>query len=334
MILNAFTLTYLLCSTACLATIAMASLTGVNAGWRWDRSKETEDRYRLEKRVYLVVTLLSVAFVGRIFMIPLWFFALHSLIPSIPGALCLVGVHQASFPAAGISSGMKLITPALYLYWLQLHGADRRIPTQPLMQPKLLFLAPLGLFALVEVCMDLRSLFSVPLRRVSCCASLIDAPTDVLATPAAVALPLWPWSFFLLSCLVLCLLYLQARATSRCRQPSWHFSLRAACLCTALTAATLVSYGMTLHTYAPELSGGVLSGPCLFCAVQESLLVALSLGCVLVAASWHLACSWAVCHSKFPVDHPGAMAAVKRSLLTCFTLCAVGTALLAIQLTR
>ena len=107
-------------------------------------------QYRLEKRVYLVITVLALGFILRLFMVPLWFRSLHSMIISIPGAMCLVGVHNINPSLSYVASSLKLILPAFYGYWLILNQLDRKIATQPFMKQKLAALAPLGILIVIE----------------------------------------------------------------------------------------------------------------------------------------------------------------------------------------
>jgi len=136
MILNNYIITYLVCSFLSLFVGLVAAVNGFQVWRRWDITSQEEEQYRLEKRVYLIITLLSLGLILRFLMVPLWFWTLHSMIISIPGAMCLVGVHNTNAPLSYIASGLKLVMLPLYGYWLFLNYLDRKVVKQPFMKQK------------------------------------------------------------------------------------------------------------------------------------------------------------------------------------------------------
>lgn len=134
MILNSCTTTYLVCSFLSLLTGLVAAVNGLHIWRRWDITSRAEEQYRLEKRAHLIITLLSVGFILKLLMIPLWFWTLQNMIISIPGAMCLAVVHYINYPLSYIASGLKPAMLPLYGFWLLLNHLDRKIATQPLWQ--------------------------------------------------------------------------------------------------------------------------------------------------------------------------------------------------------
>lgn len=180
MIVNTWIVTYLLLSFLSLASGLVALTVGVGVARVWRRRTAAEDRYQLEKKVYLSMTLVMLGLYMRFALVPLWFFMLQSLIPAIPGAMCLCGVHMLKTPYSFVSTILKFILPMAYGYWLALNALDRKLEAQPLMTRKLYTLVPLGALLLSETFCDLRFLLSVKPMFVNCCSSIFDDSSSAL----------------------------------------------------------------------------------------------------------------------------------------------------------
>lgn len=171
MILNEFTLGYGLMSGLSLAGGVGSGLLGLSLSLKNHRDA------RSSRLVYLVTTLVFLGLWMRLAMVPLWFWTLSSLVPSIPGAMCLYGVHRANEPISWVATGLKPLFPLLYGFWIALHALDIRQDNQPLLRLKLAMLVPLGALLVVESLADLGFLWPLEPIRVTCCTS---AYTEVL----------------------------------------------------------------------------------------------------------------------------------------------------------
>ncbi|MDY6971451.1 MAG: hypothetical protein SV775_03880 [Thermodesulfobacteriota bacterium] len=272
MILNTYIITYLICSSLSLFVGLTAAVAGLQVWNRWDINSEAEEQYRLEKRVYLIITVLSLGFFLRLLMIPLWFWTLHSMIKSIPGAMCLVGVHNISAPLSYIASTLKLVLPALYGYWLILNLLDRRIAAQPFMKQKLMFLIPLGLLILAETVLDVSFFFSAPPRQVSCCTSLFDIPRE--GVPHIVTESTWTWVvvFYVLAVFTLAeiVYFIIAQKRSASTGKGKWFGKKSLMLCETLGIIFLFGvFLLALHTRISPLFLGLPFHHCVFCLGQE-----------------------------------------------------------------
>ena len=199
MILNSYIIAYFVCTAMSFFTGLVAAFNGFSVWKNWNIESDAENQYRLEKKIYLIITVLFLAFLLRLLMFPLWFFVLHTMIPSVPGAMCLVGIHNINPSISYVASGFKLVMPVFYAYWLILNLLDRRIETQPFMKQKLWLLTPLGTLILIETILDAWFLFSVPPRQVSCCTSLFDIPRDDLLQIVSESSWLWVVAFYSLA---------------------------------------------------------------------------------------------------------------------------------------
>jgi len=260
MITNTYTVSYAVLSGCSLAMGASAGAVGVRAGWKWGRAETPERQHQLERLSYLAVTLVTMALLVRLYLVPYWFWTLQSLVPAIPGAMCLAGVHLANSPASFISSIMKLFVPFIYGFWLMLSHIDRRIEAQPFARAKLLLLAPLGLSMVAEAAVDIAYLAPLKPRPVSCCTSLFDLPVEGVPDVIMSTNSVWVIAFVALSVAIAILLIAGRRGGGTARVP--------AILTIIASLSALVVFFLALHT---RLSPLLLNAPyhhCVFCLWQ------------------------------------------------------------------
>ena len=272
MILNDYIVTYLVCSFFSLLIGLVAALNGFHVWRRWDITSQAEEQYRLEKRVYLIITVLSLGFILRFLMVPLWFWTLHSMIISIPGAMCLVGVHNINAPLSYIASGLKPAMLPLYGYWLFLNYLDRKVITQPFMKQKMTFLTPLGILILLETILDTSFFFSTPPRQISCCTSLFDAPAK--SAPQVITASTWLWVaiFYVLVLFIVgeIVFFLIAQKRSASSKKGRWFGKKSLLISETLIIIFLVAvFVLALHTKISPLFLGTSFHHCVFCLGQE-----------------------------------------------------------------
>jgi len=273
-IVNFLTVIYALVAVLALAVVVPAAVVGSRVARAWRAHSGLEERHELEKRVYLVITLMAVGLSLRLALVPLWFLTLSSLVSHVPGAMCVAGVHLLDSPWSWVATALKIAVPLAYGYWLVLNALDRGIARQPLMRLKLLLLAPLAVLVLVESILDLHFLASVEPRSVSCCMSLFDMPGPGLVKAISAGNPLWAWVFAGSGVAALGHAYLVAHRPSVARR----------ILLTVAASATVVTFPVALHA---SLSPTLLHAPfhhCVFCVMQASLDVQVSIALVICGA--------------------------------------------------
>ena len=324
MILNTYVVTYLLLSFLSLGVGMTALRVGVSVAWRWKPISSSEDQYQLEKKVYLSMTLIMLGFTMRLAMVPLWFFMLQSLVPSIPGAMCLCGVHLLKTPYSFLSTTLKFILPMAYGYWLVLNALDRKIETQPLMKRKLYTLIPLSGMMLFESFSDLRFLLAVKPRFVNCCSSLFDDSSSALLQKITYSGWGWVVVFFVAAILLLGLAaYLARRPRNRLGASFW-----------ILSPLTLVAFILAVHTRLSPMLLHAEFHHCVFCVWQKlpDMIVTTAAVCI---GCW-AALIYAATRNVHMV--PGAAAAADanaRALLAwAFGALLLGIVLMAIRLIR
>ncbi len=261
MIVNSLSITYLFFSLLSVVLAISAASVGVLTARKWNPAGSAEQQHELEKRVYLVITLAIVGFSVRLVTIPLWFGTLWSFLPSLPGAMCLIGPHLAAGPTSFIATLFKFLLPLGYIFWLILNRIDRSLETQPFMKFRLYLLVPIGALIALETIVDLKCLAGLVPRQVSCCSSLFDIPSP--GASQLIAGTTWFWT-----ALFCALTVLNVGLTLLHRRRLFQISVVPTYLLPLLAALAFV---FALHTeVGPSLLGTPLHH-CVFCLWQRTL---------------------------------------------------------------
>lgn len=237
---------------------------GLTGGWaafsslaRWRRDQGLEGQNAIEERFYLCTAAISVGACLRLVMLPIWFSMLQGLIPVIPGAMCLSGVHQNVPVYSWLASGMKLLLPLFYMAWLAVSRIDRKLSQQPFLRFRHLLVIPILALLLAETFLDLKFLTALRPVPVPCCTALFDMATGTSATLFATSHWYFVWAFLAVLAGQLLLLALAPGSGVR-------FGL------TALGAlALLILLPLALHTRLSPLLLGTPFHHCVFCLLQN-----------------------------------------------------------------
>lgn len=215
-------LALLLASALVGLLLAGAAALGLRILQGWDLRSGSEKQLALERRTYLVSSLVATALGVQMLSLFLFIFTADDLHGQFVGAMCAAGslaVHAFGYPTLLL----KLATSLLAGLWLVLHRTDLQGYDYPLIRAKyglLLLLAPL---ALVEAWLQFRYFSGLKADvMTSCCGALFGQGRQGIAAglaglPPRVAQPLF-WSLLGALTLVGC-------AWLRWRRGAWLFSL-------------------------------------------------------------------------------------------------------------
>lgn len=164
---------------ALLVASGIVSLLLAAAGWQgfrilrgWDLRSGSEVQLDLERRTYLVSTLVANALLIQILSLFLFIFTAEGLHNQFVGAMCAAGslaVNAYGYPTLL----MKIATCLLAGLWLVLHRADTQGYDYPLIRPKYLLLLVLVPLVLTETWLQLSYLTGLKADvMTSCCGSL------------------------------------------------------------------------------------------------------------------------------------------------------------------
>ncbi|MBZ0170304.1 membrane protein [Candidatus Methylomirabilis lanthanidiphila] len=199
MILHPAVIANVVSSLIISVTIVYAAVYGVQILLKWDLQSGEELQLRLERRTYLISTLLSFIFALELMSLFLFAFTADTLCPLFVGAMCAAGtlnVNAFGYPTLL----MKMVTFLLAGLWLVLNYADNQAYDYPLIKKKYALLAVIAPLSVLETFLE--GTYFLNLRAdviTSCCGSLFSDEQVTGIGSELAALPIRPmmWTFFL-----------------------------------------------------------------------------------------------------------------------------------------
>jgi hypothetical protein len=144
MILHPGVLALLLGSGVTLLLLVFASALGIKILRKWDVTSSSEEQLILERRTYLISTLIQYGLLFEIVSVFLFIYTADDLHTLLVGAMCATGTLNANaygFPALYATIGAVFLSAA----WIALNHLDTRVEDYPLTRKKyllLLFIVP------------------------------------------------------------------------------------------------------------------------------------------------------------------------------------------------
>lgn len=191
MILNPAVLALFVSSILIGLLLAFSSYWAAVIVWSWDLRSGSELQLALERRTYLISTVLNCVFTFQLLSLFLFIFTADKLCTMFAGAMCAAGSLNAD--AFGYPTLLlKIVNFLLAGTWLVLNHADARAYDYPLLRAKYALLFALTPLVLAEVYLQARYFLGLrPDLITSCCGSLFSADGKTLAADLA-SLPLGP----------------------------------------------------------------------------------------------------------------------------------------------
>ncbi|MDR4508095.1 MAG: hypothetical protein MRJ65_07655 [Candidatus Brocadiaceae bacterium] len=139
--------------------------------------ESAEKRNTFEQKGYLIFLIACVVLSIRMFSWPWFYLMLQSLVPEVPGAMCMFGVTRI-LPTTVLF--LQIIKPISFFFiggWLLCYYIDKSIPTTPFKRKILYYLLPICVLLLVDSSMEISYVLRMkPMISVSCCATYFDVP--------------------------------------------------------------------------------------------------------------------------------------------------------------
>ena len=225
----------------------------------WNLQSGSERQLDLEKKTYLISTIMSYAFAFQLFSLFLFIFTADKLNTLFTGAMCAAGtlnVNGYGYPTLVL----KIINFILGGTWLVMNFADNKAFDYPLIRSKYIFLMVIAPFVIAEMIVQGAYFLNLkPHVITSCCGSLFSAEGEGVSAGLA-GLPTIPMKtlFYLSMSLTITagLFFL-----SREGKVGYFFSL-AGVLTFVISVASLISF-ISLYFYA------LPTHRCPFCILQR-----------------------------------------------------------------
>jgi len=170
----------------------------------FDLNQTTPLQYRLERQTYLVATIIRFALTVKIFSFVFFVFTLDKLSNLITGAMCGVGVTNASEYGLSVLL-IKLVSIYLFGFWLLVDREDRKTEDYHYTINKFRFFIGIYVLFLLEVVLQYLYLTDInPAEIVSCCGTVFNAASTsftgkLLMIPDEVVLP----SFYIITAMLI-----------------------------------------------------------------------------------------------------------------------------------
>jgi hypothetical protein len=169
----------------------------------------SQTQYELEKRSYLITTLIQLSLVINILLLGFFVYTLNDLSALIPGAMCAAGVVSANIYGNPLMV-LKIFIILLSLLWLSLNHQDYYAKGHPYFKKKLYFFLFIYVLLLFDTYLEINFFANLStLEPVLCCSNIYAK--SIATLPFHLNTPLLLTIFYSIFFLLLFLLYFQKR---------------------------------------------------------------------------------------------------------------------------
>ena len=171
-LLNTQVQIYLLGESILYIFMLIAFAVSIHILLRWDFDSFSDEQYRLERRSYLVITILLFVFSVKFMLLPYFVFTIDALNTLVPGAMCAAGVISAN------SYGLELLFVKLFVIftltlWLMINYYDLEAKNYPYFKLKYGLYIAIFVLVSIELWLDFAYFTHIDIHQpVSCCSAL------------------------------------------------------------------------------------------------------------------------------------------------------------------
>ncbi len=195
MILHPGVLALTLGSIITLVLLLQGTLTGSVILFKWDYNSSSAYQLTLERRTYLISTLVAWGLTFHIASVFLFIYTMEDIHPLFVGAMCATGSLNAN-PIGWYALLSKIVTFFLAGFWIALNFIDQKVEDYPLIRLKYALLFLLLPFLILDSTLQLAYFLGLdPDIITSCCGSLFSDSENSIAA-AIVSFPVLPSMIF------------------------------------------------------------------------------------------------------------------------------------------
>jgi len=170
--MNNQVMVYLLVEIVLFFMLIIALFIVVEMIIKWDFSSFRHSQFILEKKAYLVSTILLFVFIAKFFISIYFVFTIDALSVLLPGAMCAAGVISANDYGMWLLL-LKLVILFFLLLWMAVNRFDMEAKDYPLFRFKQWIFVVIFILVSIEMYLDISYFTNINIRvPVSCCSSL------------------------------------------------------------------------------------------------------------------------------------------------------------------
>ena len=195
-----------------LASIAF--LTAIVILKKWDFNKFTKEQFNLEKKQYLVSTVIFFILIIKIFTTIYFVYTIDSLAILVPGAMCAAGVISANSYGLNLLF-LKLVILFFLIFWSSLNSYDLKAKNYPFLKLKMAVFIVVFSLLTAELVLDFLYFLNIDLNLpVSCCSTLFGQLEGQNPLPFGLNIPKLITLFYILYVIVILSLILNQKVIS------------------------------------------------------------------------------------------------------------------------
>lgn len=235
-----------------------ASFYGIKIILHWDMGSGSELQLGLERRTYLISTILGYALLFQMISFFLLIYTADSIHSLFTGAMCAAGTLGANTFGYPLLL-LKLCTALLCGVWLTINSLDNQGYDYPLIRKKYAILLCLSLLLMIETFMQFKYFVNLKADLItSCCGSLFSTEKRSIAGELA-ALPAKPAMLLFAASLTL---HFTSGAYSLVKRKGWLLFSASAAIFFLIAIAAIISF-ISLYFYQ------LPTHHCPFCLLQK-----------------------------------------------------------------
>lgn len=143
----------------------------------YDRNKNTQLQYDLEKKSYLASTIIKFIFFIKIPMFVFFVFTLDKISNILVGAMCGAGVVNATEYGVPLLI-LKMLNLYLFAFWISLNSEDMKYEEQKYFKAKFLLFIFAYVLLVTEIITEIVMFSSIDINSVVDCCGVIFSVTD------------------------------------------------------------------------------------------------------------------------------------------------------------